>query len=279
MAVALCRCGLGRITRHRVRAWRHNDGRFWMTLSHAGGNVLLVVGAVAGEGGERVLDLVEQGAHLRAIVHVLGGQQGGDDRSGNGVHAEVQLTPRPAHLRAMFLMQPFARATELEARAVHQQVHGFRAGAEAWLRHLQRLRPAAKRAVVGDGEIEPEQPYDGADQALCLAQSQPKYRTQGQRRQDSQRRVGPLPAPGRPWFSRPRRNHLRSNPNRQASALAQARVIRRPVRDFELLLGDVVATVGVQLEGQDGIQGLTETNLLPRPGLGRHQPDPCNNAS
>ena len=39
-----------------------------------------------------------------------------------------------------------------------------------------------------------------------------------------------------------------------------------------------MATLGVQLKGQDGIQGQTGTNLLPQPELGRHQPDPCNNA-
>jgi len=133
--------------------------------------------------------------------------------------------------------------------------------------------------VVRDGQIEPEQAYDGADQALCLAQSQPEHCPERQPCQDGQRRVVPLSTPGRPWFSRPRRDRLLGHPNRQAAALAQAGVIRRPVRDLERLLGDVVASVGVQLEGQDGIQGQTGTTLLPRPGLGRHQADPCNNAS
>ncbi len=40
-----------------------------------------------------------------------------------------------------------------------------------------------------------------------------------------------------------------------------------------------MAAVGVQLEGQDGIQGQIGTNLLPRPGLEHHQADPCNNAA
>ncbi len=40
-----------------------------------------------------------------------------------------------------------------------------------------------------------------------------------------------------------------------------------------------MAAVGVQLEGQDGIQGQTGTNLLPRPGLERHQANPCNNVT
>ncbi len=60
------------------------------------------------------------------------------------------------------------------------QVQGFAAGAGAWPQHLQRLRPAAQRAVVGYSEIEPEQAYDGADQALRLPQGKPEHRTQGQ---------------------------------------------------------------------------------------------------
>ncbi len=41
----------------------------------------------------------------------------------------------------------------------------------------------------------------------------------------------------------------------QAAALAQAYVIRWPVRDLERLLGEVAATLGAQLERQDGSQG------------------------
>ena len=141
--------------------------------------------------------------------------------------------------------------------------------------------------MVRDGEIEPEQADDGADQALRLAQRQAEHGPERECGQDRQSRVGPLPAPGRPWLSRPRRDRLLRHPDRQASALAQARVIRRPaaeqrsqrVRDLELLLGDVMATVGVQREEQDGIQGQTGTNLLPRPGLERHKANPCNNVT
>jgi len=40
--------------------------------------------------------------------------------------------------------------------------------------------------VVRHGEIKPEQAYDGADQALRLAQGKPEHRTQGQGGQDRQ---------------------------------------------------------------------------------------------
>ncbi len=64
--VSVSRCGLGRFARHGGRAWRHDDGRVWMTLDDGGGNALLVVGAVPGERGHRCRDLVEQGADLGA---------------------------------------------------------------------------------------------------------------------------------------------------------------------------------------------------------------------
>ena len=83
-------------------------------------------------------------------------------------------------------MQPLAGATQLEARAVHQQVHGFGTGAGSWPWHLQRFRPAAQCAVVRDGEIEPEQAYDGADQRFRLAQCKPEHGPQSQGGQDGQ---------------------------------------------------------------------------------------------
>jgi len=118
VAVALRGRGLGRVARHRGGARRHDDGRFRMAGGDAGGDALLIVGSVAGEGGERFLDPVEQSAHLRAVVHVPGGQQGGDDLPGTGIQAEMQLAPRPAYLGAMFLPQPLSGAAQLQPGAV-----------------------------------------------------------------------------------------------------------------------------------------------------------------
>src|SRR3954449_11578524 len=53
----------------------------------------------------------------------------------------------------------------------------------------------------------------------------------------------------------PRRDRLVRKPHRQAAAPAQALVVLPPVRDPALLLGDVVASVLVQLEGQGGHPG------------------------
>src|SRR4051812_47228797 len=70
MAIPLRRRGLSRLAWHGRGTRRHDDRSIRMTLGDCGGNAFLVVGAVAGEGGDRSVDLVEQGADLGAIIDV-----------------------------------------------------------------------------------------------------------------------------------------------------------------------------------------------------------------
>ncbi|CAA9223036.1 MAG: hypothetical protein AVDCRST_MAG04-716, partial [uncultured Acetobacteraceae bacterium] len=143
-----------------------------------GVDVVAVEGAVAGERGHRPVDPVEQGTDPRAVVGVLVGERRCDDVAGVGVRGEVEFLPGATSLGAVLLRQPLAGAAEPQPRAVHQQVHRPAPGARG--RHLQRLRPAAERRMVGHGEIEAEQLEDGADQAFGLAQRQAEHRPQRQ---------------------------------------------------------------------------------------------------
>src|SRR3954449_12520268 len=68
-----------------------DDGRFGVALGDAGVTTVLVVSAIARERGHRPRHLVEQGTGLGAVIHVGGGQRGGDDLAGVGVHAEMQM--------------------------------------------------------------------------------------------------------------------------------------------------------------------------------------------
>ena len=70
--VALRRRGLGRPARHRVLARRHDDRRLGVALGDRPVHVLAVVGAVAGERGDRVLHLVEQRPDPGAVVGLAG---------------------------------------------------------------------------------------------------------------------------------------------------------------------------------------------------------------
>src|SRR3712207_9488841 len=103
----------------------------------------LIIRAVAGERGDRSVDLVEQGTDLRAIIGILVGQHRRDDLPSVGIHTEVQLSPGPARASAVLLHQPLASTTELQPRVVHQQVHRFASAAWWWPRHSQRLGPPA----------------------------------------------------------------------------------------------------------------------------------------
>ncbi len=93
MAVPLCRCGLGRVARHSVRARRDDNSRFGMTFGNPGVDAILVIRAVGGERRHGSCDLVQQGIGLRRVVHVLGGQRGSHDPTSFGVHAEMQHAP------------------------------------------------------------------------------------------------------------------------------------------------------------------------------------------
>src|SRR5215213_9308391 len=66
------------------------------------------------------------------------------------------------------------------------------------------------------------------------------FRSQG--RGDRQIGVGGLPAPGDAWLGPPGRDRCVREPDRETAALAQGRIIRRPVRHSMLLLWNVAAT-------------------------------------
>ena len=84
--------------------------------------------------------------------------------------------------------------------------------------------------------------YDGPDQPLGLAQGQVENGSQCQRRGDRQIGVGGLPAPGGAWLGPLSRDRRIRKPDRETAALAQGRIIRRPVRHSMLLLRNVAAT-------------------------------------
>lgn len=63
----LCRRALGRIARHRLRAWRDNDGSVSMAQGDVGVGAVLIVCAVSDERGHPDRELVEQGSGLSGV--------------------------------------------------------------------------------------------------------------------------------------------------------------------------------------------------------------------
>src|SRR4051812_10959385 len=163
----------------------------------------------------------------------------------------------------MLLDQPLPGPAELQPRAVHQQVH--RRTPRLWSRHrhLQGLRPAAQGGMVGNGEIETKQADDGADQAFGLAQGQAEYGLERQRRRDRQRRVVRLTTRRGAGLGMPGRDRRLGEPDGQAAALAQGRIVFGPVRDPAPLFRDAVTAISIGLE-RHGESRVTEGVVLLR---------------
>jgi hypothetical protein len=119
-----------------------------MTLSDRLADLVLIVGAVGGEGSDGIGDLFEHSVSHRGIVDILPGHRDGDDLAAVGIDADMQFAPGPAAGCAGLFDQPFARSAELQASAVHQQIQ--RTGSQpSKRRHLQHVSPAAQSRVVG----------------------------------------------------------------------------------------------------------------------------------
>jgi hypothetical protein len=139
--------------------------------------------------------------------------------------------------------------------------------------------------MVGNGQVGPETADNGADQSFRLTQGKPKHRPQRQGCQDSQRRIPRLLATGRSRRRLPARDRSSVNQTgRQASALAQARVIRPSAGQVALLLRDMMTTCSNTLERHAAIQITTgiasypNRTHLPRDNQGENRIASSGNA-
>src|SRR5690348_1258581 len=111
-----------------------------MTLADHPVDIVAIVRSIAGKRRNRSGNLRKQGTDLRAVIDILAGQVGGDDLSRVGVHADMELCPRPTRPCGVLLDEPLTGTAELEPCAVlHQQV--YQLAARSWSRHLQCLAP------------------------------------------------------------------------------------------------------------------------------------------
>jgi hypothetical protein len=71
----LCGCSLGCFARHRTRTRWHNHSRIGMAFGDLCIDAVLVVPTAGGERGDGIIDLIKQGADLRAFIDVVGRQR------------------------------------------------------------------------------------------------------------------------------------------------------------------------------------------------------------
>src|SRR5437764_4125879 len=91
---------LGRLARHATRTRWHNDRCIGMAGSDLAIDAVLVICTIAGQRSDGIINLVEQGTDLRAVIDIIGGQRRRDDPAGVGIDTDVQFAPRPASVRA-----------------------------------------------------------------------------------------------------------------------------------------------------------------------------------
>jgi hypothetical protein len=70
-------------------------------------------------------DLIKEVRQLRDVADIIGRQFRRNDVMRIGIDTEMQLVPAPARADAMFLIDPFARAVNLQTGAVDQQMQWF----------------------------------------------------------------------------------------------------------------------------------------------------------
>ena len=81
---------------------------------------IAIIGAVRCERGNFPIDLIKQRRYFGEVTDIVGRQLRGNDLMCDGVNAQVQLAPPPARPDAVFLIEPFALAVNLQTSAVDQ---------------------------------------------------------------------------------------------------------------------------------------------------------------
>src|SRR5271168_2640702 len=187
----------------------------------------------------------------------------------DGVNPQVQLAPPSARPNAVFLIEPFALAVNLQTRAVDKKMQWLRT-AKPLAQDCQATTATAQGRMIGDGDIDPEHIRDRMQKTFGLTQRLAEHQTKREAGLDGDRRIDWLTAPLSGRRRMPYRHGLRGEPHRQASPSNQRGIVFRPVRHPVSGLGKLVATVFGELvrhefsqpAGWDG-QPILQSGRLP----------------
>ena len=243
MSVALRCRGLARNGR---RPWWNDDRSLGMTFGHGIVNGLAIIRAVCRERRNVGIDLIEQFGKFGNVADIIRRQFGRDDFMRVGINAEVQLAPPPARPDAVFLIEPFALAVNLQAGAVDEKMQWFVA-VDPFRQDRQAATATAQSRVIRDGDIDLEHVGDRSQQAFGLTKRLMEYQAKREARLDGDRRIDRLTAPLSGGRRMPCRHSLFGDPYRQASPPDQRRIVFRPIRHPVPSHRDLVAAALVEL--------------------------------
>lgn len=190
-----------------------------------------VIGAIAADLFKFLFDLVKQVCQYLAIGNIIRRHDRRHDFARRFIRAEMQFAPGAAFRVAVLTDFPFAFAKDFHARRINHHVQRFVLLA-ARQSHFQRRTAAAQLAVADDRQIQAEQLHKRTHQALGGAQGQMIDLFERRHAQDGRVGVGARMA-GLTGFIgvAPSRDDVITDPEREASALDERRVILFPVTD------------------------------------------------
>jgi hypothetical protein len=220
-----------------LRIAARRDRRFRLAFADGFIAIPLVIRAIAADLFNLLFDLLKQVFQNLRVGDVVGRHHRRDDLTRRFIRAQMQFSPGAAFAITVLADFPFAFTEDLHARRVNHHVQRFVLLA-ARQDDLQRRTAAAQLAVVHDGQVQAEQLGDGKQQALSGAQRQMINLFERRHAQDGGVAVGARPAAlaGLVGIA-PSRDHVIADPERQASALDERRVIVFPVAETVGLLG------------------------------------------
>jgi hypothetical protein len=101
-----------------VRAWWNDDPCAWAVTQDSVVGWIAIIGSIGSELINLIVDLIQQRLQLRGIAGFLICQTMSNDLATVGINSQVQLSPATPGLYAMLLLQPLARAVDLEPALV-----------------------------------------------------------------------------------------------------------------------------------------------------------------
>jgi hypothetical protein len=113
-------------------------------------------------------------------------------------------------------------------------------------RHACRLS-----GVIGNGQVDLQQPYDRGDQPLALAQRQSKHRPQGRHSFDGEIGIVTLTARRCSRLRLPACHRVGRKPEGKVSAISKGRVILTPIGDLMTLTKNITPAFRKKLKGRD----------------------------
>src|SRR5277367_683483 len=219
-----------------------------MTFGDSVVDGLPIIRAVRGHRCNLSKNLIKQRRHFGDVTDIVRRQLRGNDFMRDGVNPEVQLAPSAARPYAVFLIEPFSLAVNLQTCAVDKKMQ--------WLRTVKPLEQDCQATtatpedrMIRDGDIDPEHVGDRMQKTFGLTQPLVEHQTKREAGLNGDRRIDWLATPLSCRRRRPCRHRLLGEPNRQASRRTSAASYSGQFVTRYLALGNLWRRPSVNLYG------------------------------